>query len=130
MARATARLPWCGNEGAVSATDMVERRLTWLAAIILLWGAAIFQKLVSLQVLHHREYAIMARARQELVIEIPAPRGAIFDRSGQALAMSVQTESVYVNPLKVPDLGVASEILALVLRLDRAGLEEKMQEAY
>ena len=71
----------------------------------------------------------MARARQELVIEIPAPRGTIFDRSGQPLAMSVQTESVYVNPLKVPDLGVASEILALVLHVDRAGLYEKMQEA-
>jgi cell division protein FtsI (penicillin-binding protein 3) len=109
---------------------MVERRLTWLAAIVLLWGAAIFQKLFSLQVLHHQEYSRMARARQELVIEIPAPRGTIFDRSGQPLAMSVQTESVYVNPLKVPDLGVASEILALVLHVDRAGLYEKMQEAY
>jgi len=109
---------------------MVERRLTWLAAIVLLWGAAIFQKLVSLQLLHHQEYSRMARARQELVIEIPAPRGTIFDRSGQPLAMSVQTESVYVNPLKVPDLGVASEILALVLHVDRAGLYEKMREAY
>jgi cell division protein FtsI (penicillin-binding protein 3) len=109
---------------------MVERRLTWLAAIVLLWGAAILQKLVSLQVLHHQEYSRMARARQEVVIELPAPRGAIFDRSGQPLAMSVQTESVYVNPLKVPDLGVASEILALVLHVDRAGLYEKMREAY
>src|SRR5207302_5406373 len=108
----------------------VERRLTWLAAIVLFWGAAIFLKLFSLQVLHHQEYARMARARQEMVIEIPAPRGTIFDRSGQPLAMSVQTESVYINPLKVPDLGVASELLALVLHLDRAALYEKMQQAY
>ena len=45
---------------------MVERRLTWLAGIVLVWGAAIFLKLVSLQVLHHYEYARMARAHQEL----------------------------------------------------------------
>ena len=87
---------------------MVERRLTWLARIVLLWGAAIFLKLVSLQVLHHEEYAGKARARQELAIEITAPRGTIYDRTGQPLAMSVPTESVYINPLKVPDLDFAS----------------------
>jgi len=109
---------------------MVERRLTWLAAIVLLWGAAILQKLVSLQVFRHQEYLKLARARQEMVIEIQAPRGTIFDRSGQPLAMSVQTESVYINPLKVPDLGVASELLSLVLHLDRQSLYERMQQAY
>lgn len=109
---------------------MVERRLTWLAAIVVLWGAAIFLKLVSLQVVRHQEYLKMARARQEMVIDIPAPRGTIFDRSGQPLAMSVQTESVYINPLKVPDLSVASELLALVLHMDRQSLYDRMQQAY
>jgi cell division protein FtsI/penicillin-binding protein 2 len=109
---------------------MVERRLTWLAASVLLWGAAIFFKLVSLQVFHHREYSNLARARQEMVIEIPAPRGTIFDRAGQPLAMSVSSQSVYINPLKVPDLGVAAELLALVLHMDRAALYARMQSAY
>src|SRR2546425_3025153 len=109
---------------------MVERRLTWLAAIVLVWGAAIFFKLVSLQVLHHREYSSQARSRQEMTIEIPAPRGTIFDRAGQPLAMSVSSQSVYINPLKVPDLGVAAELLALVLHLDRAALYGKMRLAY
>jgi cell division protein FtsI (penicillin-binding protein 3) len=109
---------------------MVERRLIWLAGIACLWGAAIFYKLVSLQVVHHRQYAAMARARQELVIDIPAPRGSIFDRTGAPLAMSVPTESVHINPLKVPDLGVASEILALVLHLDRTELYGRMKNAY
>ena len=57
----------------------------------------------------------MARQQQELKVEIPAPRGAIFDRTGQPLAMSVPMESVFVNPLRVPDMGVASEILARIL---------------
>ncbi|HWB86741.1 MAG TPA: penicillin-binding protein [Bryobacteraceae bacterium] len=109
---------------------MVERRLTWLAGIVLLWGAAIFCKLVSLQVVHHQKYADLARARQELIIEIPAPRGTIFDRTGQPLAMSVPTESVYVNPLHVPDLGVASEMLALILKLNRTELYGKMRWAH
>jgi cell division protein FtsI (penicillin-binding protein 3) len=109
---------------------MAERRLSWLARIVLLWGAAIFLKLVSLQVIHHQEYLGKARSRQELVVEIQAPRGTIFDRSGHPLAMSVPTESVYINPLKVPDLDFASDLLARALHLDRAELYAGMQHAY
>lgn len=109
---------------------MVERRLTILTAVVLLWGGAIFGKLLSLQVFHHTAYATMARQRQELVIDIPAPRGSIFDRNGQPLAMSAPAESVHVNPLKVPDLELASEILGLVLHLNRVDLYGKMKAAY
>ncbi|HYW45451.1 MAG TPA: penicillin-binding protein [Bryobacteraceae bacterium] len=109
---------------------MVERRLTWLVRIVLLWGAAIFLKLVSLQVLHHQEYAKKARMRQELVVPLPGPRGTIYDRSGQPLAMSVPTVSVYINPLKVPDLEVASDLLARALHIDRTPLDDAMKLAY
>jgi cell division protein FtsI (penicillin-binding protein 3) len=109
--------------------DMVERRLTWLAAIVLLWGGAIFYKLVSLQVIHHRQYADMARARQELVVQIPAPRGTLFDRSGSVLAMSTPAETVYINPQKV-DVQVASEILAGALHLNRVDLYGAIRLAY
>lgn len=109
---------------------MVDRRLTWLAAGVLTWGGAILFKLVSLQVIHHREYLGKAAARQEVAIEIPAPRGTILTRSGWRLAMSVPSQSVYVNPMKLPSIGVAAELLGLVLNLDRDTLEQKLKEAY
>ena len=65
-----------------------------------------------------------------VAVEIPAPRGTIFDRTGQPLAMSVPTESVSIDPLRAPDLGVASELLALVLHLDRTALYGKMKWAH
>ena len=109
---------------------MTERRLIWLTRIVLFWGVVIFFKLVGLQVIHHQEYAKKARQRQELVVTIPAPRGTIFDRSNQALAMSVPTHSVYINPLKIPDLEVASDLLARALHLDRTTLYGQMKNAY
>jgi cell division protein FtsI (penicillin-binding protein 3) len=107
---------------------MVHRRLGWLGAIVLLWIAAIFLKIVSLQVVHHREYANVARARQEMAIEIPAPRGPIFDRMGQPLALSVPGNSVYIDPLKV-DIAPASDLLSRILGVDRAELYGKMAQA-
>ena len=109
---------------------MVDRRLAWLAGIVLFWGAAIFYKIVSLQVVHHGEYSELATANQVLVEDIPAPRGTIFDRNGQPLAMSLPTESVSIDPLRAPDLAVASELLAMVLHLDRTALYGKMKWAH
>jgi len=107
-----------------------SRRLTWLAAGVLLWAGLIFCKLISLQVIHHNDYARLARQQQELKVEIPAPRGPIFDRTGQPLAMSIPMESVYVNPLRVPDLGVASHLLGRILNLDAGVLRNRMRLAY
>ena len=109
---------------------MVDRRLTWLVRIVLFWGAAIFLQLVSLQVMHHQRYSQLAKSRQELVIEVPAPRGTIFDRTGRPMAMSVPSESVFINPLKVPNLEFAAGLLARALHLDRTELFGNMKTAF
>ena len=74
---------------------MVERRLIWLAGIVLVWGGAIFGKLVALQVVHHQEYVKKgAGATGRSGATLRAQRGPILDRTGHPLAMSVPTESV------------------------------------
>lgn len=110
-----------------AARSRADKRLIWFGGAILIWGAAILTRLFSLQVLHHADYVRAAHSQQEETVEIPAPRGSIFDRSGQLLAGSVKRDSVYIDPLQVPDLQVASAILAGVLRIDRASLYERMQ---
>src|SRR5664279_4987534 len=108
---------------------MAERRLAWLAGFVLIWGGAILTKLVVLQVVHHQEYVKKARARQEQVVELRAQRGAILDRTGHPLAMSVPTESVFVDPLKVPSLELGSSLLAGQLHLDADQLYRRMKAA-
>jgi cell division protein FtsI (penicillin-binding protein 3) len=71
----------------------------------------------------------MARDQQQKVEEIKAPRGAILDRYGQRLAMSLPAESVVVDPLRVPDLSVAADVLSKVLKVNAQDLLLKMREA-
>ena len=105
------------------------RRLTWLGAGLLLWGIAIFAKLVSLQVVHHNTYLERAIRQQEHSIPITAPRGAIFDRNGAPLAVSVRVESIAINPRLVPDKSIAAELLAPILGLDARLLYQGIVEA-
>ena len=77
-----------------------------------------------------KDYVRIARKSQEIDLPLTAPRGTILDRSGQPLAMSVPTEKVTVNPLKVPDLQVASDLLALILHVNRTDLYSRMMDAH
>jgi cell division protein FtsI (penicillin-binding protein 3) len=103
------------------------KRLMWFGGVILVWGFLILVQLFRLQVVHHAEYVRAAQTQQVETVEIAAPRGSIFDRSGQLLAGSVKRDSVYIDPLQVPDLQVASALVSGVLHMDRAALYGRMQ---
>jgi cell division protein FtsI (penicillin-binding protein 3) len=109
---------------------MVDRRLTWLAGLVFVWGAAIFYNLIKLQIVHHQDYVQKARSRQEHLIQIPAARGQILDRTGRPLAMSLDTQSVTVDPLKLPDLKLNSSLLANELDLDEAELYSRVKATF
>ena len=102
-------------------------RLVWVAAALLLWAAAIFARLVNLQVAQHAKYSAIARSQQEHKIDIPAPRGSILDRNGQALALSVPVDSVSVNPLQISNLPMAASMLGRLLNLDQGVLLERLK---
>ncbi len=99
---------------------LATKRVHVLVRVAFIWAALIVARLIQLQVIQHPKFAEMARDQQQRVEEIKAPRGAILDRYGQRLAMSLPAESVVVDPLRVPDLSVAADVLSKVLNLDRS----------
>src|SRR5438067_4582307 len=105
-------------------------RTTFLAGSAALWASAVFGKLFYLQVVRHKHYAEAAREQQLEMVDIPAPRGTIFDRNMEILAMSEPVDSVYVSPMRVPNLAVAADILAPVLHLDRKLLYARLKSSY
>ncbi len=105
------------------------RRLRWLLRFLLVWIGVIFGRLVWLQVIRHDDLLKLAQQQQQKEVQVPALRGTIFDRDGQPLAKSLPAESICINPQRVPNIGVAADILAGVLNLNRAKLFERIQNA-
>jgi cell division protein FtsI (penicillin-binding protein 3) len=103
-----------------------KARLRVLAGILLLWIIVIALRLTSLQVLHYREWMGRAQKQQVRSYEITPPRGIIYDRNGQELAMSVQVDSIFSVPGDVPDHATAASLLAPILNLDAAELQQKL----
>ena len=105
------------------------RRLQFLLWGLLAWSGILFGRLVWLQVIRHDAYVAAAESQQQKTVELAALRGSIFDRTGQPLAMSLEADSVVVDPQKIKDLPQAADLLAATLQLDKRDLLVKMQAA-
>ncbi len=97
-------------------------RLAALLAVAALWSGAIAWRLWDLQVERHAEYRERASRQQQRVVELDAPRGAIFDARGRELAVSVEVESAFAVPREIEAPDAAAAALAGALRLDRVKL--------
>ena len=108
---------------------LATRRVHILVRLAFVWALLIVARLIQLQVVQHGQYVNLALRQQDRLEEIRAPRGAILDRYGQRLAMSLPVESVCVDPLRLPDLAVAADILSKILNLDSSDLLDSLKTA-
>lgn len=103
-----------------------RRRLRLATALTLVLFATIAIRLVALQVVDAPAYADGGLADRLRTVTIPAPRGAIYDRTGAALALSVEARYVYADPELVEDPEATAAVLSPLLGIPRSELVEKM----
>lgn len=77
-------------------------RALWLLAAAFLLASLIWGRLVYWQVYQHHKLAGEALTQYSKVIELPATRGMVYDRSGQPLAINEVVYSVFLSPDQVP----------------------------
>ncbi len=66
--------------------------------IFLLCVVGLIGRLYTIQICDHAEHVERARRQSQTITEIPAVRGSILDRNGVALAVSLKTPAVFVDP--------------------------------
>ncbi len=78
----------------------VARRRAVLAALLLA-GILLVARLAELQVVRHELLFARAKGQLQDVVEIPGPRGNIYDRNEHLMATSVPVEVLAVEPRKI-----------------------------
>ena len=73
----------------------MKQRIVIFTILVVVWSGGVGARLYDLQVRRHDEFARKATSQQQRVVEIEAPRGAIYDARGRELAVSVEVESVF-----------------------------------
>ena len=106
-------------------TDSRARALVLLIVVSVL-SAAIGARLVWWQVVEREWLAEMALNQLAQEQTLPAERGEITDRNGDLLATSVEVQSVFATPPSIEDPGLASALLASILRMPVADVRARI----
>lgn len=97
---------------------LAARRLLLLLAGVLLALGSISARLVQLQGIDAERYRALASAQRTQAVTIPAQRGALFDRHGATLGLSVPVASVYADPRRIAAPGRVAARLAPIVGVD------------
>ncbi len=88
--------------------------------------AVICVKLVAIQGFESATYLAAGGSEWKQTVALPGERGAILDRNGYELAMSVPETTIYADPKQVADPAAEAAKLAPVLGIDEATLQKEM----
>jgi cell division protein FtsI (penicillin-binding protein 3) len=116
-----------------AATQGLVRLPVWRArfvlALLLLAFGVLAARSLYLQALKTDFLQEKGDARYSRVIEVPATRGRILDRHGDALAVSTPVKSVWAIPADAQMSRADRTRLAKLLGIDRAELDRKLGDA-
>jgi cell division protein FtsI (penicillin-binding protein 3) len=107
-----------GPDGREARERMTRLRLMLLALSISLWALVITIRLFHLQVLARSFFEHQGARQSERTINLDPRRGAILDRDGKPLAVSVDAESLYAVPQDIENPAATARALAGALDLD------------
>ncbi|MBI3599111.1 MAG: penicillin-binding protein 2 [Nitrospinae bacterium] len=87
---------------------------------------AVWEKLYHIQIKQHEWLLNLSNKQYYRTFYSTAQRGAIYDRAGRDLALSVETDSVYANPLAIENSAHTAKSLSSTLDINWAKLNKEL----
>lgn len=108
-------------------TSRYRTRALVLTGVLVAVHLAVVARLGYLQIVRHDDLARLAERQYSRTIPLRPQRGPIFDRNGQALAVSGEVESVFAVPGRIADRAEVAAALAPHLGERPRDLQDRLQ---
>jgi cell division protein FtsI (penicillin-binding protein 3) len=105
----------------------VRTRIRLIGGFFVLGFALVALRAFDLQVLQKKEWNERAERQHQKTIPLTPQRGTIFDSNGAELAVSVDVNSIFVEPHKLEDRAVIAKKLAKALDLSTRSVKAKLK---
>lgn len=109
-------------------TKSAKQRLTWIAIAFVLYGVAIFVKLLYVQVVQYDELSTLAKENWDREIPFSTQRGEIVDRKGEVIVTNELAPTMYFMPAQNENKEQVADALSQVLNKDKTKLLAKLQQ--
>jgi cell division protein FtsI (penicillin-binding protein 3) len=111
---------------AATGSRLTGRRAMALLIVLSLGLSGVILRLTQVQAVSASQYEKLGAGQRIRKISLAAERGAIFDRNGVDLALSVNQQTVWANPKVVTDPSGYAAKLAPVLGMDQKVLADRL----
>jgi cell division protein FtsI (penicillin-binding protein 3) len=111
---------------AATGHRLTGRRAMALLVVLSLGLSAVILRLTQVQAVSADQYEKLGAGQRIRTINLAAERGAIFDRNGVDLALSVNQQTVWANPKVVTDPAGYAAKLAPILGMDQKALADRL----
>jgi len=111
-------------------TDNWTLRRHQVLVLFIAMASGLVLRAVYLQVFDHDFYRDEGDRRQQRVVSIPANRGNLLDRHGEALAVSTPIQSVWGDPRSLVEQPAAMREVAALLGIDQAKMQKRIETAH
>jgi cell division protein FtsI (penicillin-binding protein 3) len=105
----------------------IRIRIRLIGAVFVLGFLLVAVRAFELQILQEQQWQERAERQHQKVIPLTPQRGTIYDRNGEALAVSVDVDSIYVEPGKLEDRAAAARQLARAVGMSRKTVAAKLR---
>ena len=106
------------------ATPIIKRRLRWAVGVLVSLLAFLVVKVGYLQTVSGDDYRAAGLAARMRTTTLRAERGALFDRNGREIAMSVPKMTLFADPTDVSDPAGTAHAVAGLMQFDAAREQE------
>src|SRR5437016_3520218 len=104
----------------------LKKRVYLLITLMAMWGTVIVARLYFLHVVQSADYRQRAEHQQQRTFDVTPPRGVIYDRNRNELAISIKVDSVFAVPDEVSDPPATAKRLSGVLGIPANDLLQKL----
>jgi cell division protein FtsI (penicillin-binding protein 3) len=122
--------PHAGNKvrssrpAVVRASPIIKKRLRWALALLTAILVVLIARVGYLQTISGDDYRAAGLALRMRTTTLQAERGAIFDRNGQEIALSVPMRTLYADPKAIVDPVATAHAIAGLMQFDAAKEQE------
>ena len=109
-----------------SNTENIKKRIFIVFSFLSVLYLCAFLRDFYLQIIEHKILKERADKQTTQKIVINPVRGIVFDRNYRSLAVSIDVNSVYANPLKIKNPQKVAEVISQLLGVNRKSLESRL----
>jgi len=101
-------------------------RIRFIGGVFILLLSVSIARAFFLQIYEQERFAHLAEKQHLKVVQLTPSRGAIYDATNSALAVSIEMDSLYAEPRNMEDPAAAAVRLAPVIGMPKEALEKKL----